>query len=50
MTANKMDVTSWKNMTLTTPQQGDAQSCGVYVIKVGTQIQITAFMEGYYHY
>ncbi|CAH3129269.1 unnamed protein product, partial [Porites lobata] len=34
MAANNMDVPSWKNISPTTPQQCDWQSCGVYVIKV----------------
>ena len=35
-----MDLTSWKSITPRTPQQGDVQSCGVYVIKVGTHMNI----------
>lgn len=34
MAADNMDVPSWKNISPTTPQQCDGQSCGVYVIKV----------------
>ncbi|KAM7437828.1 hypothetical protein ABFA07_012609 [Porites harrisoni] len=34
MAANNMDMPSWKNISPTTPQQCDWQSCGVYVIKV----------------
>ena len=36
MKANDMEVASWKSIRPPTPQQRDARSCGVYVIKVGT--------------
>lgn len=36
MAADNMDVPSWKNISPTTPQQCDGQSCGVYVIKVSS--------------
>ena len=36
MAANNMDMPSWKNISPTTPQHCDWQSCGVYVIKVSS--------------
>ena len=38
MKAQKMEVASWKTIEPPTPQQQDARSCGVYVIKVGNAL------------
>lgn len=35
MKVNGMEVASWKSIRPQTPQQRDARSCGVFVIKVG---------------